>query len=108
MDFQPHGKGKFTWNNGKMYIGQWQSNKRKKGLMVLPNGEYYNGEWKDGEPHGDGERATQSDGKNAFRKYVGEFANGILKEESNVYKIVDVADNKKQIEKYIKEITGAE
>lgn len=64
-----HGKGKYYYIKGELYIGDWFENKKHgKGLYFYENGNRYNGEFKDNMKHGKG-RIDEEDGC----YYVGEF-----------------------------------
>jgi hypothetical protein len=44
-----HGKGKFEWKDGRVYIGDYRYGKKDgSGTFYWPNGSYYAGEWRDG------------------------------------------------------------
>ena len=44
-----HGKGIFTWDNGKKYEGDYVDDKKEgHGVMIFPDGRIYDGHWKDG------------------------------------------------------------
>ena len=47
------GKGKYIFENGKYYIGQWLNGKAN-GKYNYENGEYYKGQFKNGLRHGKG------------------------------------------------------
>ena len=50
-----HGHGKYVWNDGSMYEGQWCENKiNGSGIYVWPDGRKYMGEWYQGKQHGRG------------------------------------------------------
>ena len=90
----PHGYGKYVWNDGTYYEGEWRDGdmhghgKRTfddgayyigdfvhdechgRGKYVYDDGTYYEGEWRDGEKHGNGKYT--GDGWS----YEGEFRNG--------------------------------
>ena len=97
----PEGFGKYTWQNGKYYIGQWKNGKKEgkgakyaqasngkdrityegdfhndlydgKGKYTFSNGEYYIGEWSKGERNGKG-KEYYNDNK---LRYDGDFVNG--------------------------------
>ena len=64
--------GKYDFNDGNQYIGEWQNNKYNgKGSYFWSNGDKYVGEWKDGKKHGQGSY-TFKDGEN----YIGQYING--------------------------------
>ena len=97
----PEGFGKYIWQNGKYYIGQWKNGKKEgkgakyaqapngkdrityegdfhndlydgKGKYTFSNGEYYIGEWSKGERNGKG-KEYYNDNK---LRYDGDFVNG--------------------------------
>ena len=40
-----HGHGKYIWNDGSMYEGEWYENKiNGRGIYIWPDGRKYNGE----------------------------------------------------------------
>jgi len=44
-----HGKGLFTWKDGRMYDGEYIADKKEGyGEFTWPNGKKYAGFWKDG------------------------------------------------------------
>ena len=50
-----HGKGTFTWQDGKKYVGDWEDGKRDgQGVMLYKDGSKYVGDWEDGKMHGYG------------------------------------------------------
>ena len=50
-----HGKGVFTWTDGRRYEGDFVKDKREgQGVMSWPDGRKYEGRWKHGRQHGDG------------------------------------------------------
>ena len=50
-----HGKGKYTWANGNMYEGDYQTEKKHgKGTLTWANGDIYRGDFKDDKMHGKG------------------------------------------------------
>ena len=64
-----HGKGTFTWSDGKKYVGDFKEGTNEgKGTFYWPDGDKYVGDFKKGKSDGKG-TYTWSDGK----KYVGDF-----------------------------------
>ena len=48
-----HGKGTFTWADGRRYIGEYVDDKKKGyGEFIWPDGRCYRGEWLNGKQHG--------------------------------------------------------
>lgn len=67
-----HGKGIYTWPNGKRYVGDYVNDKKEgKGVFTWPDGREYDGEWKNGKQHGVG-KYKGSDGTTR----VGNWENG--------------------------------
>lgn len=63
-----HGKGKYTWNNGDVYDGNWvEGEMTGKGTYVWINGNKYDGDWLNGNRAGNGTFTWADDGT----KYVG-------------------------------------
>ena len=59
-----HGKGTFTWPDGRKYEGDYKDDKKEGvGLFVWADGRKYNGCWKDGKQHGEGMFFNVSQGK---------------------------------------------
>ena len=51
-----HGYGIQVYNNGTVYEGYWEDDKRQgDGRMIFQNSDYYQGDWKDGKYDGKGE-----------------------------------------------------
>ena len=51
-----HGRGVYTWPDGKRYEGSYKNGHRDGlGKLTRPNGNYYSGGWVKGKEHGDGE-----------------------------------------------------
>ena len=66
---QRHGKGTFTSDNGDVYVGEWEDDKRNgQGTYTYADGDVYTGNFKDGLSSGYG-TCTYADGD----KYVGEW-----------------------------------
>ena len=43
------GEGKFTWTDGKIYIGEFRNGQlHGRGTIYYPNGQKASGEWVDG------------------------------------------------------------
>jgi hypothetical protein len=62
------GKGKFIWNNGEVYEGDWKDGKKHgQGIWRSPKGDSYEGEWEKGRQHGKGVHKHKSS------TYTGEF-----------------------------------
>ena len=56
-----HGKGTFTWADGRRYIGEYADDKKKGyGEFIWPDGRCYRGEWLNGKQHGKGAYVTSS------------------------------------------------
>jgi len=50
-----HGRGKYTWGDGRVYEGDWVEGKiHGKGKFTYSNGNVYEGDWLDGKYHGKG------------------------------------------------------
>jgi hypothetical protein len=44
-----HGKGRFTWPDGRKYEGEYQNDlKHGTGIFKWPDGRVYEGEWENG------------------------------------------------------------
>ena len=57
-----HGKGIYTWPNGKKYVGAYVKDKKEGlGVYTWPDGREYSGSWKDGKQDGVG-RFKSKDG----------------------------------------------
>ena len=51
LDDKKHGKGIFTWSNGKRYEGQWSEGKQHGiGVMINKEGVSRESEWRNGKP----------------------------------------------------------
>ena len=49
------GHGRYIWNNGNEYIGEWKNGLISgRGILIWANGKNYNGEWENGVRKGDG------------------------------------------------------
>ena len=67
------GEGTFTWANGDSYSGAYSNDKREGlGTKVYRNGETYTGYWKKGLKHGQGEYAWPNG-----QRYTGEWKDGV-------------------------------
>ncbi len=67
-----NGNGKFQFDNGDNYKGQWQEGKpHGTGRYEFPDGAYYNGEFKTGKFHGNGTFVWKDK-----TKYEGNFKEG--------------------------------
>ena len=50
-----HGKGQLTFNDGKVYEGEFKNNNREGyGKFIFNGGRSYEGMWADGKQHGEG------------------------------------------------------
>ena len=50
-DGKKHGKGRYTWSDGRIYVGNWKEVKEHgKGTDTSPVGRKYVGEWREGKP----------------------------------------------------------
>lgn len=50
-----NGEGKYTWDDGSMYVGEWADGEAHgRGKLTFSNGNVYEGEFQDGEAHGQG------------------------------------------------------
>ncbi len=50
-----HGKGVYTWNDGRKYEGEYLYDKKHgRGLYTWADGRKYDGEWAHGRQHGKG------------------------------------------------------
>ncbi len=50
-----HGKGKYTWPNGRVYEGDYTYDKKEgHGVYRWPDGRKYEGGWKNGKQDGEG------------------------------------------------------
>ena len=49
------GNGKFTWEDGKTYIGSYVNDKKQGfGKLIWNNNKYYEGNWDNNKQHGEG------------------------------------------------------
>ncbi|MCL2378330.1 MAG: TIR domain-containing protein [Defluviitaleaceae bacterium] len=70
------GKGKYTWHDGRTYIGQWKDGEcQGKGKLINRDGRIYEGEWKDNKAHGKG-KFTWPDGRIYKGEWKGNKAHG--------------------------------
>ena len=50
-----HGKGAYTWPDGRKYVGQYAEDmKEGHGTFYWPDGRKYEGGWMQGKQHGEG------------------------------------------------------
>ncbi len=50
-----HGRGVFTWSDGRMYNGEYYDDKKQGyGVFTWPDGRKYDGSWMNGKQHGVG------------------------------------------------------
>ena len=50
-----HGKGLFTWPDGRKYVGAYVNDKKEGfGTYFWADGRKFEGEWRDGKQHGEG------------------------------------------------------
>jgi hypothetical protein len=50
-----HGKGVFTWPDGRKYEGDYLDDKKEGfGVFYWPDGRMYKGQWANGKQHGEG------------------------------------------------------
>ena len=50
-----HGKGVFTWLDGRKYEGEYECDKKHgNGKFTFKDGRTYEGQWKDGKQNGKG------------------------------------------------------
>jgi hypothetical protein len=50
-----HGKGRYTWEDGRSYEGQYIDDKKEGyGVYIWPDGRKYEGMWANGKQHGEG------------------------------------------------------
>ena len=50
-----HGKGVYTWPDGRKYEGDYFKDKKHGfGIYTMNEGKQYEGQWKDGKMHGEG------------------------------------------------------
>jgi len=67
-----HGKGEFTWKDGRKYKGDYVYDKKHGyGLFEFGDGRVYNGQWKDGVQHGDGEFFENGNSESRRGKWEG-------------------------------------
>ena len=49
------GVGRYIWNNGKMFIGEWRNNTLEGfGILFINNEKKFEGFWHNGKKHGEG------------------------------------------------------
>ncbi len=59
-----HGKGVFTWPDGRVYDGNYENGKKSGfGTYVWSEKKKYTGYWKDGRQHGKGAMVTDTEVK---------------------------------------------
>ena len=66
-----HGMGTLTWDDGDMYIGEFENDEKTRGTFNWKGGDSYTGEWKNSLMHGYG-TYTYRNG----RKYEGQWDGG--------------------------------
>ena len=48
-----HGRGKYTWPDGRVYEGDYLNDQRHgNGVFTWPDGRTYSGQWERGKMHG--------------------------------------------------------
>ncbi|KAL2898210.1 Phosphatidylinositol 4-phosphate 5-kinase 6 [Bienertia sinuspersici] len=68
VDNLPQGHGKYLWNDGCMYVGEWRKGKAMgKGRFTWPSGATYEGEFKRGYMDGKGTYTTANE--DTYRGY---------------------------------------
>ncbi|RVE54671.1 hypothetical protein evm_000792 [Chilo suppressalis] len=101
LDGKMHGHGKIEWPDGKLYVGQFQSNtlcghgkmeipaigtydgqwkdnlQNGYGIMKYVSGDVYEGYFQDGQPHGHGIRKQGDFTSSSATIYTGEWSNGV-------------------------------
>ena len=81
-----HGKGKYKWNNGSEYEGEYYRNKREGyGKLKYKNGLSFRGDFKNGKPEGIGTMEYKG------KQFEGEFRNGHF--VGDIKKIIKDIDN---------------
>ena len=66
-----HGKGTFSWKDGRKYEGDYvQDKKEGQGTFTWPNGKVYEGGWMDGKQHGDGKLINTNTGDTLEGRWV--------------------------------------
>ena len=57
-----HGKGVFTWLDGKKYVGDYKNDvKEGYGVFTWPDGSSYDGWWHEGKKYGQGTYTNKLD-----------------------------------------------
>ena len=65
-----HGQGKFTWDDGRIYEGEYVDDKKHgHGKFIWPDGKIYDGSWADGRQHGTG-FYTSADGRTRQGEWI--------------------------------------
>lgn len=78
LDGKMHGQGKFTWPDGRSYVGNYENDQKNGyGTFKWRNGKAYQGEWRNGRQHGEG--VLINDPKNEEHERKGIWEDGRLK-----------------------------
>ena len=76
------GNGKYIWENGEYYIGQYKNGLRNgKGIEYYSNGNIqYEGDWVNNKPEGNGKYIWENG-----QYYIGEWKNGLRNGKGTLY-----------------------
>ena len=68
-EWKPHGHGKFSYQSGNIYKGEWKNGQRcgtGRYEMAVAGGDIYEGQWFNDKFHGEGKIIKAENGKVAF------------------------------------------